>query len=134
MPGRKSVSVACSSIHSFEWDEYGVMVQPGTQEGYTALLNVEVGELMRLDLFDMEHSFGSASVYPCCKLTSETGESWHGLLYDKFDMDLGGLGVLEAGYPIYAHMESRSVMDIDCWPGRGQLVTLTFEVFALLGD
>lgn len=109
------------------------MVQSQTQEEYAALLDVEVGAPVRLEPFDEERPFRSESLYPCCKLTSATGASWHGLLYDKFNMDLDGLRVLEESYPIFARMESRSVADIDCWPGRGQLVTLTLEVFALLG-
>ncbi|WP_346676037.1 hypothetical protein [Enorma phocaeensis] len=120
--------------HSFEWDEHGAMVHFGTQEEYDTLLSVEVGELLRLEPFDEGRPFRSESVYPCCKLASETGASWHGLLYDKFDMDLDGLRALEASYPIFARMESQSVMDVDCRSGRGQLVTLTLNLFALLDD
>ena len=68
--------------HSFEWDKDGGAAQPRTQEEYAALINIGVGEFIRLELYEEGCSFRSESVYPRCKLISETGASWHGLLYD----------------------------------------------------
>ena len=110
------------------------MVPPQTFEEYAAILDIEIGETVRLEPFDEGWLFRSESVYPCCKLVSEGRCSWHGLLDDELDLDMRALKILEVGYPIYAHVESREVMDIECWPNSQQLVTLKLNVFALLKE
>lgn len=120
--------------YSFEWDKDDRMVPPQTFEEYAAILDIEIGETVRLEPFDEGRLFRSESVYPCCKLVSEGRCSWHGLLDDELDLDMRALKILEVGYPIYAHVESWEVMDIECWPNSQQLVTLKLNVFALLRE